>query len=559
MRKLELTFFPVIPGIDVQEHRYWRKTFDKLLKIGVELEFNLRLKKGTCIGFNTDCICKHIEECSPVPCVFQTVNSDVGPVCNLYPKQPNLKVCADKKCNYNCDKCDQAEPRPCLGQNCIQYTPICVQCDNNTVDCVHCNDYIKNGGKSNEVRQELAETLKATESFGVVGPTGVLQVVKDGSLTHGGLEIPTVGRRFDFKTFVDMLRVIMSRARDAGGYFDERCSTHVHILTEYYTKVSNQNGQYRHPDENASFNISGLERNIPDIILKNIVQIWKQHEVAIFWMSCGLAEAEHMTRWGKFRCPIMDISIVHDLSDILGQVEAITGKSKYASLNIRNTKFDGSRLHLEFRTMDAVNSPTYITAMCAIFQAIILRAVDISVGGLLDVKPSDKKRRLLEILVNGIGRGYDGARTSNTASVFEFQADYINLANEFIDFITPTLPVTRQEMAVIRKIAEKPPAMYLMAAGGKDPINMYEIERIYSSCIEPNPEVVDDEEMLEFINKAVSINMVHDCKSITEWKQSVFEDSPIDTDFETFSRYINKLIQTKRIVWDRNLKSMKGI
>lgn len=553
MKKIDLQFYKKVPGISIEDYIYWKDALPKLLKTGVELEFNLKANKGVCLGFNAKCKCEHLDECTPIPCAFRDKLSNK---CTVYIK--TSKACAGKDCKGICNICEHVEYIDCIGQGCAQYIPLCIRCDKNTVNCHMCNQYIDNADTPSYIRKKVARSLKATNNFGKVGDYGVLQVVKDGSLINGGLEIPTVGRRFNFTVFTNMLNTIIDEAYKVGGYLNDRCSTHVHVLAEYYTKTSNNGGVNRHPDDNRVLDFTGLERNIPDIVLQNIIQIWRKYEPGIFWMSCGLDTADSITRWGKFRCPLADISPLWGLDKVVEMVAEHTGNRRYGALNVVNTKPDGSRFHVEFRTLDGVKSATYITAMCALFNAIIKRAVEISVGGVLKVNTSKEHNELLAYIVNGVHRGYGDDRLSDTSKVFEHIDKYIKYAMDLIEFLSPCLDLSDAQMEVLKLIARKPPALYLINAAIKDPMNNYDLEAIYSAPIREAQCDAHISALTSYINQLVVLGVIHDCKSVEEWKRAAYEGSNLDIPYSEFSRHVNRLIRDNKLVWNKQLRTIRS-
>ena len=58
------TFYrhPSKPVIEAADARYWKSMLHKILKIGLEFEFNLPSKNGTCKGDNNACPCKHMAD-----------------------------------------------------------------------------------------------------------------------------------------------------------------------------------------------------------------------------------------------------------------------------------------------------------------------------------------------------------------------------------------------------------------------------------------------------------------------------------------------------------------
>ena len=553
MKVADISFYNDISGISAGDYRYWKSHFDKILKLGVELEFNLNIKKGNCDGFKTSCVCDNYTECSPIPCCFSSEGK-----CTVYYKHSSQCAHFDsEECSGVCHKCAHAENIDCNSMNCVSYQPLCLDCANNTVDCNACDDYVNNKVDPSIVRRNLSNILEATENFGFVGKNGVLQVVGDGSLVNRGLEIPTVGRRYDFDVFRDMLDTIITKAVDIGGYIDSRCSIHVHVLNEYYTKTSNDRGRNRQPDQNAHMNITGLEKKFPNIILFNMLQIWRRYEIALFWMSMGLADAESMTRWTKFRLPILPFNPIQGLDHLLSFISEHVGNSRYGSINIKNSLFDGKRFHVEMRVMDFVKSPTYISAMCALFRAIVMRAIDISVFGIMNIDDNmdiESEHKLLKYIANGHDKGYDSSRLSATARVLDRKDTFIRNSHEMLDFMAPCIGANTSEMKVLRAIADKPPALHLIGATCSDPQNNFDMESVYAKYVEDKTDAMRD-----YIYSIIALGNINNCSSENDWISEVYEEyanNKINSK-EQLSKHVNSLVKQGLIVWDYTLNAYK--
>jgi len=340
MKKLDLNFYDNVKPLDITEYKFWRKLLPKILKVGAELEFNLKESSGNCKGYGTNCICDRYAEATCFPlCAFLDKTNQK---CTLGIQ--SKFNCSNKKAecsNNTCPTCDTFKFKY-YPKSCVNYLPECLLCDTINIKCSACPNKYNPNQTPEKIRQDTEIQLAATQNFGFVGKTGVLQVVADGSLLNHGLEIPTVGRRLDFKIFKDMFKTIIDVAKKNGGYTNDRCSFHIHALNEYYTKINNRQGTSRHPDSDSHLNFTSFEKNISNIILTNILQLWRKYETAFFWLSCGLPYKNNITRWEKFRISMLPYSpILMSFQDIKTSLYNKVGKNRYGSLNIANTKDDG--------------------------------------------------------------------------------------------------------------------------------------------------------------------------------------------------------------------------
>jgi hypothetical protein len=563
MKKVNLKFYDNVKPLNIKEYKYWRRLLSKVLKVGAELEFNLSCSSGNCKGYNSHCICPELIETvegdtvttrCEAKCIFLEDN-----LCKLGIR--NTASCANaiSTCKNNmCKDCNKFSFE-CRKYYCLNYTASCLTCPKLMELCMGCNERFDVNKNPDTIRKTAEVQLDATQNFGFVGKKGVLQVVGDGSLENNGLEVPTVGRRLNFDVFKEMFQNILTVAKKNGGYANDRCSFHVHVLNEYYTKVNNCHGSSRNPDRDAHLNLTSFEKKMPDIILTNIIQLWRKYETAIYWMSCGLPDINCVTRWEKFRVSLLRTSpIFMSIQDIMDSIGELVGKRRYGALNLSNTKLDGTRLHLEFRICDMIMSESYMTAMCCLFYTIIMKAVDISCYGLLNVEDSNwiaKEQSIKKDFINGAGRGYGDDRRSNTVDLHKHTDSLSTKALELIDLLSPILSGFSPAEEILRSIANKPVAYRLIDAMAADNLsqhdvtNKYDIEKNITSILEENknPLGIEEEDLL----KTIALGKVHGCDSIQTWVSEISRDSNVST--AKIEEYINKL--SDDIYWNKSIGS----
>ena len=560
MKKLDLTFYKNVKSLEIREYKIWRRLFSKVLKIGTELEFNMKKNSGDCKGYNRECICDlffgNTCEQNGQKCVFLSNDNQ----CDLGMKGTFNCSNATSSCNNSkCIECENFKLK-CNKINCVNFIPKCLLCTTLLDKCIGCAHKYKPEKTPQSIRKNVEFELLATQNFGHVGKHGILQVVGDGSLENGGLEIITVGRRFDFDTFHKMFSHILKVAKKSNGYIDERCSLHIHILNEYYTKINNKNGTSRNPDMDTTLNINSFEKPMPNIILTNIIQLWRKYETALYWLSCALPYQDSITRWEKFRVSLIPYSpILTTFSGIMDAVASVVGKPRYGSLNLSNTRTDGSRLHLEFRICDMAMSPSYITAMCSLFHAIILKAVDISCYGLLNVEDTvwcEKETDIKESFVNGAKNGYDSSRVSQFRLTDSNKSYLISKAYELINLLSPILSGSDPTEKILKKLADKPIAYRLADAirsskvksgSAEEAMNVYDIE----SELSEDTEKINDIE--ENILKIMAVGKIQGCDTKSKWVEEVSSDSNIPV--TNIENYINNLVITGDAYWNKTIGS----
>ena len=559
MKKLELKFYRNVKPLEIHEYKIWRRLLSKVLKVGIELEFNMDNCSGNCKGYNRNCICDNYgDESCGNNCIFLKDN-----LCKL--KMTGVSNCLNSLSTCNSSKCITCTnfEFKCGNSTCVNYIPECILCEDLIQKCSNCKHRYNVTKTPGSIRKNVGNDLLATQNFGQVGKHGVLQVVADGSLKNGGFEVITVGRRFNFDTFDKMLSHILDVTKKNGGYIDERCSLHVHILNEYYTKTNNQNGTSRNPDVGKTLNINSFEKPMPNIILTNIVQLWRKYETAIYWLACTLPYNKNITRWKKFRVSLIPYSpILMSFSEIMESIGEIVGKKRYGSLNLANTRTDGSRLHLELRVCDMAMSKSYITAMCSLFYSLILKAVDISCYGLLNVEDTlwyEKETSIKNEFVNGAKNSYDSNRLSSFTLTDDHKEYLISKSHELISLLSPILSNFDPAEKILKKLADKPIAFRLIEAinSGKvtseynktylNAMNTYNIE----SELSENVREMDESE--KSILKIVAVGKIQGCETKGMWIKEVASDISIPE--VTIENYINNLVTEGDAYWNKAIGS----
>ncbi len=442
--------------LTAQEVSYWKKSLSKILKVGAEFEFNLPEKQGgLCKGTNLNCPCKHFGK-EDRDCWKDCLNTNA---CKDTPSRlrcANFKSeCAKKDCNV----CEDYEFK-CVGITCSNYMSPCLNCTDFEMDCHNCKYRFDPMKDPEHIKSLCSKILNPSKSYGVVNPSGVHNIVTDGSLKgNGGMEIITTGRRLDYWEFYEMAKSIINTATENGGYVNERCSIHMHCLASYYGKLSSKPFT---PDSAGE-----LEKSVPEIVLANIHQLLRRYQNAITWMTSGLDDPDHLTRWEKFRVSILPISAVtQTMPNVISSVIDNSGGNKYSFANYKFCKFDGngdvSRLHIELRVMDALMSPSAVTAMMCLYQALFIKAVEISRYGIMQVGDKEWYKQAKEVknaLLNNRSSWQEGdqnGRVSNTKNLHKYTDILVKESFELINQLKHILFASGPAYETLEKMAESP-------------------------------------------------------------------------------------------------------
>jgi len=542
---------PSKPALSGREVHYWKEILKRLIKIGIEFEFNLPSTKGSCKGDNNNCPCTNIEDDCWRDCVSLSV-------CQ---KEPHLETCVNRldSCKYtDCAKCSNFSHK-CIGVTCINFVSQCFSCDDFIRNCDTCPQKYDVTKDPEHIRFELRNIFMPSGTYGTVSESGVVGVTTDGSLAGGhGVEIITIGRRIDFWEFYKMSKNIIDAVVEKGGFLNERTSSHMHLLASYYDSDEERRNAALGADRQGSpkgVNIRELEKDIPEIILANFHQLCRRYQNALTWMTIALGDPNHMTRWEKYRVSILDISpVTNNMNGVSRAVAQKAGGKKYGFVNYNNCRFnndgDVSRFHIEMRQADSSLCPTWYAAITCLHYALVIKAVDISRYGLLKVGDEQwmkETKKMKNVILNNCPDNYDGPRVSDTSNLLD-HVDYFR--RESLDLIGQLKGVLLRmgpAYDVLVKIAEKPIALRLIEG------NTY-------TDIEKDIEVKlsDVGQLQAKIEEVIDLKLVDDCQNITEWVTQVakclIEENELDqtpTD-KSISNIIDMKMKEGEIIWSNS-------
>lgn len=544
------TFFhlPSRPPLSSQEVQYWKNSLKKILKVGMEFEFNLPNKEnGTCKGDSDTCPC--INLLLENKCWQKCINTEA---CFSNAKSMDLCQNITGTCEEEqCATCDHFKVK-CSGIFCPNFISYCFICKDYKRDCDHCQYLYDPNKNPSNIRKQLNKELRPNNTYGLINDSGVHSITTDGSLLgEKGAEIITVGRRIDYWEFYKMAKNINERTVTRGGYLNERCSIHMHLLASYYGKLVPNSEKSSIPVK-----VSELEKDMPEVILANLHQLVRRYQNAMTWMMTGLDDPGHLTRWEKFRVSVLPISaILNPMIEVKDQVANNAGGNKYGWINYNQVAFnnDGSvkRFHVEFRACDSLLSHSAIAAIACMYYALLIKAVEISRYGVVEIGNKDwldHAQVVKQSLLNNMKGYQDGDRFSDTRDLAPY---YDILTSESLELVRQLKHILIQigpAYEVLEKLAEKPIA--LRRCEGQ---SWEEIE-------EDLKVLIDEEGHLEnLIREIIDLRHISECKNISEWVDIVSDlvikkqDPNIDNTDPNLNDVIAKFVDTKRndgeLVW----------
>ena len=375
---------------------------------------------------------------------------------------PNISRCKNKTEDCTTEKCAACKSYEfqCVGILCSNRIEPCIDCADFQMNCLECQHRFDPNKNPDAIRQACVNQFKPSGSYGVVAPSGVHNITTDGSLLgKKGMEIITTGRRVDYWEFYKMSKSIIDTSIARGGYVNERCSIHMHGLAGYYGKIAGMSS--------GGGSINELEKSVPEIILANLHQLFRRYQNAITWMTSGLDDPKHLTRWEKFRVSMLPISaITQTMPKVLEEVKRNSGNNKYGWANYKFCGFDNNgdvdRLHVEVRAMDGLLAPSAVAAMACLYYALFIKAVELSRYGIMQFGDSKRRERaaiVKDALMNNCSDWQEGnknGRFSDTSKLHKYTDVLVSESFELITQLKHILGSVGPAYDVLEKLAETP-------------------------------------------------------------------------------------------------------
>jgi hypothetical protein len=506
----------------LEEARYWKDILHKICKIGFEFEMNLPECNGTCKGDSYICPCSHPEK--------------------------ETRKCYEK-CHVS-DSCTIKNKIECPGIYCVEFVSPCQTCQEAVKNCQACAFYENPDKLPGNVRKKLTDILTPSNDLSVVGKTGTMAVTHDGSLLgDGGVEVTTVGRRVNFDSFYRQAKEIIDKCKERGAFLNERTSVHMHLVAGYFNMVVSNGAikvHYTKTKEDSSYQIKELERPVPEIILANFHQLVRRYHNAITWLASSGDAAKHITRWAKFRIPIIKYSAIRtSMQKIVNQIAEHDGHSgKYSYINYSNIKFSGDantieKFHIEARYADGMHSPTAIASLGVLLHTILMKAVSMSKYGVLqsgDPVYMDQAYEINNALLNNAGN-WDGARWSNTENFEPYRETVREQAHELVNLLYDELKNHGSVINVLHALADNPCSMRLISGNSWEAIEEDLAKQINSVG-----------EFEKKILQHIDMYSISECNDGAEWATALGEDLSVAP--EKISAGVEKLIKNNLVLWD---------
>lgn len=529
-----------IKALSAKDTEYWKEIVQRSIRIGIEFEFNLQK-----VVSGDDKTCLHVIQNT---CTQNTICIN-DRHCQTHPE---IRFCSNR--SNDCWEGRKQCPCPdwkldCSGINCITFTPVCFQCNDHSA--VSVSDpkgaCVKHPV---EVRDYLRKRLSPSGYVGKYGKKSILSVVEDGSLEGDrGVEIPTVGKMVSYNSIFSTTKEVIEEVNANGGYVNERCSIHYHMLIGYLSRDS----------RGDIINVSDMETPLPALIMMNFIQLIRIYQSALVWMSSTGNDKNAFTRWEKFRESILNYSPIKftNLQVMRDRMmRGIEKNGKYGFINVwgegadlsqLDEEGDISRFHVELRYADGSLVPSAITSLAILNYALLEKAIELSYYGLIEIQELKEITELTQKILNGKNKGYDAIRISDNSGL---EADDIKqlvaISTSLVDSVKHILVRYGSSYEVLRALALQP--ISARRIRGQD---WQKIEAdLFNISYHPN---IVELPTVKTIFRCIDLQEVLHLNNLDEWINEVSQLVNIDT--QEIKTVINSLLDSRQVKWSEELGS----
>lgn len=213
--------------------------------------------------------------------------------------------------------------------------------------------------------RDVRENIQCTGSVANYG-NGIESIKTDGSLNYG-CEILTPPRRiYNFLQMYSGFNNLIEKLYDYEPIISPRAGWHNHCSLAYFGEHKTQ------------------EKNIPAIILKNLLTLIKLSYPGLCWFTSTIPDEGIYTRYNEF-CQ-HDRLLRHLSTHSLADIKSNFGNTRYNCVNLNRLEVyrgEISKFHIEFRFPDGNLFPALMGSFEILMKALILKAIELSRYGLI--------------------------------------------------------------------------------------------------------------------------------------------------------------------------------
>jgi hypothetical protein len=388
-------------------------------------------------------------------------------------------------------------------------------------------------GDASEARSKMSSLFCPTNYTHKFGNFGVYKVKSDGSLSGGGAEVCTVGRRVDFTDLYIQYRAIIKVMSMFRPDMNEAAGMHNHLLLDYSSI--------------GGVDTSCLEKNVPGIILRNMFQLVRRYAPELVWITSTVKHARSITRSGQYCDHSTLMKNTPAIRNAQDYISNIIGGSRYRFVNCNHMVTSGdeiSRFHLEFRYPDGSVYPAQIAAVNVLHAALILKAIELSELGVINTGTEEYWSETKSLM--GVIRSSSGNRLSDPISSGQTEKVKTRASGMLLELKSALDQFDTHVYPILKILADTP--ISIMRRSMSDE----EINDSFDSAIK-NMYAFDRDELDPIVN-TINLLKITGCASNTQWETKLAEVLSVSQ--SEVSRRLFKLNMLKPVKFDPEVGSL---
>ena len=377
-----------------------------------------------------------------------------------------------------------------------------------------------------DLQPRIEQALLPSKDMNTLGKLGIYDVIKE----HCGIEILVIGRHPHWEALLNQYHRIVRPLLTEKIRMRPTCGLHFHILG------------------------TGLAEEIPEIVLANFWNMVRLFAPGLKFITSAGKSRQTLCRRRQHNAH-QELMRLSPEKQSMAAIQTVLKKSMEIPahqnfFNLEHVRFsesgDIADFHLEFRFPDGDLSPVAITAKTFLFMTMMLKAVEISKFGLLQVDSLSlfkSNKLLMDMISNNNGK----LATSDTSAIDDITLEkYQKNANDLLFFLKSIfLLLDNPSELVLQQLAVQP--ISLRRSQGK---SWEEIDDELLCHINPQPALDDfDYEII----KIVELGLLTDIDNKDHWISAAAQllHLPIQDISQRVQSYTNR-----SPVWQNDLGSM---
>lgn len=303
-----------------------------------------------------------------------------------------------------------------------------------------------------DFQPQIEEIMEPSGDMNDLGRLGVYKVIDE----HCGIEVLIIGRHPHWESLVEQYSQIVLPLLDMKVRMRPTCGFHFHLLQV------------------------GVSENIPEIILANLWNIFRLFAPGLKFITSGGETREGLCRRRQHNAHQEFIKLcptrmhMRDIKDVLKKSMDVPEHQNFFNLEHINftEKGEVSNMHLELRFPDGDLCPVSITAKTFLFLTMLLKAVEISKFGVLNVEKDSHWQENIELL-GKISNNDGKVATSDTSDISDVILEkYRKNSRALLHFLKSVFLIFDNPSEIILKeLAESPISLRRVAGQNWSEIN----------------------------------------------------------------------------------------